>query len=1252
MASWKSVLLFNGVNSSKAMAALDDYQAVWVDGKDNSVARRVIIDSGGNVFPSVIGMEAPKRRATFTGLTLSEDNDEGTGIKRGKVLLMCYTYTNKEGVESNPSPISVLDDVQYMAKGSFTKDGQVYLYPVQDGTYNYSPIPVGSIKSINITVPITVGSVDQINVYLAEADYTETSTPSSNFRHVLTQKVPSGVTSVSAMLSAIPSILTANYENDIAPRGDDITLADGVPFVANAVNTLGFPSAPLSIWEITINNANPANYVNRYHRIDLFDATGIKPAISNYLSGIDWDTEDLDDIRIMDSDMITPLDVFHYPVDSVLKYHKDVEIAGEDGVYASLIAGDPNTPSAMLLTAKSVGAAGNDITLTAEYDKDVSVCGEIVAQSGVDVMGITLTSVTGQYWVVLNIVKPDNHNETLSVAKTSDGDKVTIEIELETANTSGYPAVSTMQEISDLLQAEILEGGALDGTIASVTEEGDWDGSHVFSDYPYISAFINVLNAVTVIVTGTNIVVRLPFNPITELSGASVASVVAAINNTADSSALVTASLYIPGSFGYFQTIVTTNLAGGDGGTAVAATDQIQTRMMAYVRIPVIPANSSKSIYLVRFEPGGLPSGYEGRFRKLILGGTPGTNDILLEDFYANHVEYNPIRSGEVLFATREVVPAIVDESLRFDYAIKNAANQWTARYRTETDLQTEDLLTPENDPYVKISIYDEYGAATGVVRRMPARSAMGYMSPTNVTTPFVLSYTINPMMTTFPRKGHISGWASIPAVADDTASYQGTLVGISAVVSATNFQAMGGINIIINTIGDGLIWVGISIQGQPIFYPENFLVGRSGSVPIGIVGHIFCFVSWEINAERELKYSAALYAYGKYYEVIDCTSPAAIDTSLLCRVDKGIIAQRYDEGMGSPKMYIFPHAITVDASEYINSAEHILNIARFMPYYPVSGIGAYSQIVATDEDTPQLCYNNENITIEVVNLERDNRPGRVQWGSYQGMPDLNEYPMNENILRIIPIKSFMPTDEHNTILIFTAKRDVYRLALFGDSADSCRVIRELVGNGLRVRDGLCVIQDGLAWLSKDGMVIMTQNGIREVGKGYIDLSGATSLVYDYERNWLWARGTSHTYVYQVNEKVWWESLSGRQPDLFIAGIDGEEGWLSYDNLIMYRSSGEASVGAYKTRLVTRAFRVAKKLGRFMLNTTLTSVAYKFYLYLHSPKIASTPAVTAEYSGMSNVRTSVPHASADFVQIDLQSVDNVVNIELENIDGR
>jgi hypothetical protein len=654
-----------------------------------------------------------------------------------------------------------------------------------------------------------------------------------------------------------------------------------------------------------------------------------------------------------------------------------------------------------------------------------------------------------------------------------------------------------------------------------------------------------------------------------------------------------------------------THLAGGSGVPLVPPTRDVQTRMLSWIRIPHLPANGNKTIYLVRFE--SIPTGMEGRFIELIGSGSPTATQMLLTNFYKNVVLETPLRNEECLIIPRDTPPAEILNSSAQGLSYLNAANMFTG-------IPLLNVSVP-----IEITPIDEYGYSEEI--------DMGY------TTTHTVKRNDNDVLSDFseyelgikvPKDITLFGWSQPPVSAGDGLQLiyvmDGTLVWVQREVSSTVDR------IRVKTELDGTVLyqtspiVDLKAQGltpgdNPVFYCVSIRNRYSGNPLITIA-----------------------VIYDNYVGVYK-------DAVMLEEIerDKDLRVRIYE-----------PNPIYATASNmkygfitgmYLNDSYDIINLMRYMPIYSTTGLGAHKAFTVNTAPAPVICYSNENVIIDTLSIERDNRPGRIQWGSYSGMPDQNEYPINEKIIRIAPMKSLMPTDEHNTILIW-AENNVYRLALLGTRSTDCRVIKEMAGVGLVNRNCLAELYRGYAWVSDKGIMVLTDNGISNISDGIIDTSTVSRLLYDPIHNWLWAKASTGSYVFQLDEKTRWIYKGLHLPDDFLYCINDEHGWISYDDNVMYLHGTDASSGDNVTRILTRAIVLIKKLGRMKVIGNLVSAAYKFYVKLYSAKITDNTATSAEYTGYTNKKVSVPGASADYAQIDLLEIDNVTMIEFDNLDGR
>jgi hypothetical protein len=1231
MADWKSVELFDDISPGNVQFAFDDYQFVWVDGRFNNVARRVYMDNDGTITYGTIGVPNPQARASIGSVVFNSLKDKGTGIPRGKLLLICYTYTNNEEHESNPSPITVFDTGQYMAKGTWVKDGVSYENPVVDGVYTYENTQNGSIENVVVTVPIIASDLKRVNIYVAYADYPESVIPPSAFllseSRLITGK-EAGDT-ISVVISSIPTTPEVSYENDVAPKGDDITLADSITFIGNAVNTLGLPGSVSRVWAIDIINNNQTNFVNRFHRIDLYDET-VHPDDGSYLEGLELDTADLDEYRIFDEDLSTPLEVFHYPIDEVITLPAAEGVADPEATFATLQVGNQGTVEGMLLTAKNSGTGGNSISfesvigqsfgIVAADNHDEATYGSIYIE----------TAGGGVHNGSIQLIKPASYETSIVITDNVTDDRHDITIQLATNNDMGFTIASDQGDVLAAITAAMGTGQALDGIITSAYGYGDYDEDYVYPD-DNASAVPLAPVPESVSVAADKVSLYICFSSVTEAIVSTVAQAVAAINSNPDAASLLTATADLYPGTGIMAEVSETALSGGTGDTTVSATTTCNTRLLCWIRVPIIRAHADKTLYLVEFNSGSLPEGYEGEFTEL--------ESADIADFYNDYVVKNPIPDENVPVAVKYDVDTLISDYLSYEDTLNyNAANLFVVPSGYGNEVKTSAF----------IPLYDELCAADAVEPQILAK-CWGYsstQSPQNIT------YDL-------PQEMTLQGYAwATRRVYQQFYGAENRVLDLD--VFRLRYNLIDGTNefyVAVQLYYDGGAYdatkylhatsLGISSGDHVSFLMawDQTVFGGSGATNLSTVVVRLCVMCNSKVVFGELIFEG----YG-----IDTSETISLD---VCKaLNNSSVEQSYPLNYG------------VRINENIENIYQAINAIRWMPVYLTEGIGAFSEFAA-DNDTPaNLVFNNTGVSFRTVNTNGDTKPGRLQWGNYGAMPDLNEFVLNEDIMAIAPLKSYMPTDEHNTILIFT-KNNVHRLALFGESAQTCKSIKELNGYGLLYRNAICELPIGIAWLSQKGIMLITINGITNLTQSRINTDNITVLTYDRERNWIWARGSYDddddtiqvTYVYQIDENIWWSYAGEVHPDDFMGCIDEETGWISYIDDIMYMESDDPhdyneeeddpEVENYLTYIKTKAIALVKKLGRIRLISTLSAGTFRFIARMFGHRITDYSTETAEFDGQNNVLTSIPGVGADYVQLDIIEANNIVSISTEYEDG-
>lgn len=295
--TWASSTLISGIVGSKVRAGSDGTQFVFVDGRTGSRAQRIMIDEYHAVTCHDIGVRPSTTKPVIASLEINKDEDNtGIGAPIGSTLMYCYCIINKFGERSNPSPVAVMSHFNEYVRGEFL-----------DGDYEYDPALRGSIKSVAVTCSIPYpAECARVELYRSECDYIENMTNPSEM--TLCASIQSTGTDTVTILDVRPrSVQPADYENDLAPTGDDIALSSGVIFIANAVTNQQFPVNVNRAWKIVLTNNNEYAYINQWHRIMIYGKSRgrvIDPGDDGL--GYNWD-DITGDIGFYDTDRCTLL---------------------------------------------------------------------------------------------------------------------------------------------------------------------------------------------------------------------------------------------------------------------------------------------------------------------------------------------------------------------------------------------------------------------------------------------------------------------------------------------------------------------------------------------------------------------------------------------------------------------------------------------------------------------------------------------------------------------------------------------------------------------------------------------------------------------------------------------------------------------------------------------------------------------------------------------------------------------------------
>lgn len=198
--------------------------------------------------------------------------------------------------------------------------------------------------------------------------------------------------------------------------------------------------------------------------------------------------------------------------------------------------------------------------------------------------------------------------------------------------------------------------------------------------------------------------------------------------------------------------------------------------------------------------------------------------------------------------------------------------------------------------------------------------------------------------------------------------------------------------------------------------------------------------------------------------------------------------------------------------------------LLHHLPIFPVQAVGlkGYTWIPQTGD---KWIKNNNLTATQITGVQSSgNQVGLIRWGAGGSFPQLSEYPTQHNILKIAPLKSFTDTDEHNTMMIWTSDGKLMRLALFGDNASEAQLITDIDGVGRIQPNTLCRTPRGLAWATQDGIFIYSEAGLRNISKGIVDIANTPAVMfYLKRRKKLVVPNVSTTYalMYDLDTETW-----------------------------------------------------------------------------------------------------------------------------------
>lgn len=1305
---WVLVDLFTAdVAAASVRTSQDNYQFVWVDGRENAPARRVIINSENEIIAGQIGVDRPLEPPEMVAAKFDEEDAQGTYIPKGAVLLVCYTYINSEEEESNPSPVLAIDTMQEISRGYWLKDDVIYHYPIDEGVYTGDTELHGSIVSFSLNIPIEGSNVRRVNIYAAYANGVEGESPATRMLLINSVRVYSGETDRLVKVASPMSAVAVSYVGDKSPAGDDIQIVNGTIFVANSVANLGLPLMPEKVWAITLRNNNPLNYVNRWFAIDLYDESEYRPEITDYLHGLNWDEiSSMALLRMFDNDLTTPLEVYHYPKDAVLKNLESVSTGDMEN--AVLGVGTPASDNFVRFSFP--GVAGNDITI--QYIIGPQIASVMVDDPADEETEIVWVSEPGLGQLSVQYINPGG---TSALAITHVAGVITVSLQV-----AGGVVTCDVDDLLAKIATEMETGGALEGVIASAEAGGAAVGSTMLVAMAAAQYFVKTPLSVD-IESDTDLKIYLAYDSETD-SVQTRAINVKNICNDLLFPALgekMTADNYgnLGPAMGVVEAFSPAESMSGGVGEPVLQTDEIQTRLYCHIRIPLIEAFAEKTIYLAKFAGDPSPH-YANEFVKLVAG-TAGTGELSLSDFYGTKVIPNPVRHEQDIIATSPVLIPYIGggaDTLNDD----NKALIWNKANTSFFELPAEGVpeISEEAgedgldvlDNYALAQTADAYGAP------LFKRPIWANLASAKVELYDHTRQDFPPEIYGSQRKGTLiistklpeDGWSPDELVPE--AHY-----GLAWLLNLFSTEGEPGVDGYVE-FRFSLHWIKHYEKLVLHVYSQRYVDGDykfyDNCIQLLLPSALYAksvtiALSWEqIKSAETVEDSgidihlAAISpgGYAATHQIVAdkipdlgnfyIGTPPAIFYGSFTEPDPGgkslDIYWSWNDSAGEFRGY---HTILVPADKCVEYHENgnyaymwplrrpsciymrrevmdigyyaLRQMARNMPLFPVEGVGCYDEY-DMDEAEALIYHRNIGVTFNSVNVEADTTPGRIQWGSYGQMPSLNEVNINEEIVKIHPLKSLMPTDEHNTILIWTKKR-LYRMPLLGADASYCRPIVEGFGYGMDNADAFAETEGGVAWANENGVYAMTGGGIDRVSHRKIDPGVVASILYDRIKRQIWVVNATTTYIYDITAGVW--STTNETPPYISAEMGGKQykivpesdgDWLEVD-------AGDDA----ETKIVTGALAAMPKINRITLISDEygqgvlhytggegdppegREVEIKATVYSHRNGAEGALSSTTTIKAVSNVPIAIPGLSGDYVVLEITSLVDLLAIQIE-----
>ena len=259
---------------------------------------KVYLKTDGTLNYDLLGLKAPTSKPILSNAKYTDETDQSIFSEVGLVRV-AFTFVDKNGIESNPSPISD------------AYNGQRFKY-VDGVQSNY-------IQSINMkNICVEQDDIASINIYTQVIKFSE-GEDSGIFTLSDNYPVRQGENSFTLYKSGT-DVTTISYENDVLKVADNITKTGDVIVVSTGDQIYSGDSKFRFLQPILLKNVNAQTIIDKPVRIRLYNeynsgALIDAQVIINFNALNFKEDTGYDFIRIYDDDLSTALNVFVVELD-------------------------------------------------------------------------------------------------------------------------------------------------------------------------------------------------------------------------------------------------------------------------------------------------------------------------------------------------------------------------------------------------------------------------------------------------------------------------------------------------------------------------------------------------------------------------------------------------------------------------------------------------------------------------------------------------------------------------------------------------------------------------------------------------------------------------------------------------------------------------------------------------------------------------------------------------------------------------